>query len=108
MRKNIISEMKANMREGLPLRLVNSHGISQPQRKLLPCKCKWQTAVIGNELNARDKGHITDPFSCDDLNFNDLHREASNNQARPITQPNQWVKIAQQNHWCANLEQQLV
>jgi hypothetical protein len=29
---------------------------------LLPCKCKWQTVVIGNELNARDKGHITSPF----------------------------------------------
>ncbi len=71
--------MKANMREGLPLRLVNSHGISHPQRKLLPYKCKWQTAIIGNELNARDKGHITRPFSCDDLNLNDSHREVSNN-----------------------------
>ncbi len=90
--------MKANMREGLPLRLVNSNGISQPQRKLLPCKCKWQTAVIGNELNARDKGHITSPFSCDDLNLNDSHHEASNNEARAITQLSQWVKIAQQNH----------
>jgi hypothetical protein len=27
--------MKANMREGLSLRLVNSHGISQLQKKLL-------------------------------------------------------------------------
>jgi hypothetical protein len=33
MRKNVICEMKANMKEGLPLRLVNSHGISQTQRK---------------------------------------------------------------------------
>ncbi len=82
--KNIICEMKANMRKGLPLRLVNSHGISQVQRKLLPYKCKWQTAVIGNEFNARDKGHITGPFACDDLSLNDSHREASNNQARPI------------------------
>ncbi len=79
MRKNIIYEMKANMKEGLPLRLVNSHGISQLQRKLLPCKCKWQTAVIGNELNVRDKGHITGPFACDDLSFNDSHHETSNN-----------------------------
>ncbi len=79
--------MKANMRKGLPLRLVNSHGISQLQRKLFPCKCKWQTVVIGNELNARDKGHITNPFAYDDLSLNDLHREASNNQVRPITQP---------------------
>ncbi len=72
------------MKEGLPLRLVNSHGISQPQRKLLPCKCKWQAVVIGNEFNAWDKGHITSPFSCDDFNLNDSHREESNNQARPI------------------------
>ncbi len=100
--------MKANMRKGLPLRLVNSHGISQPQRKLLPCKCKWQIAVIGNELHVRDKGHITDPFACDDLSLNDSHHEASNNQARPITQPSRWVEIVQQHHWCANLEQQLV
>jgi hypothetical protein len=84
MQKNVICEMKANMREGLPLRLVNSHGISQPQRKLAPCKCKWQTVVIGNELNARDKGHITDPFAYDDLSLNDSHHEALNNQARPI------------------------
>ncbi len=77
--------MKSNMREGMPLKLVNSHGISQPQRKLLPCKCKWQTAIIGNELNVRDKGHIIDPFSCGDLNLNDSHHEASNNQAHPIT-----------------------
>ncbi len=76
--------MKANMREGLPLRLVNSHDISQPQRKLFPYKCKWQTVVIRNELNARDKGHITDPFACDDLSFNNLHHETSNNQMRPI------------------------
>ncbi len=108
MQKNIICEMKANMREGLPLRLINSHGISQPQRKLFPCKCKWQTAIIGNELNARDKGHITGPFACDDFNLNNLHRETSNNQVCPITQPSRWVKIVQQNHWCANLEQQLV
>ncbi len=94
MRKNVICEMKANMREGLPLRLVNSHGISQLQRKLLPCKCKWQTVIVENELNARDKGHITGPFACDDLHLNDSHREASNNQAHPIAQPNQWVEIA--------------
>ncbi len=100
--------MKANMREGLPLRLVNSHGISQPQRKLLPYKCKWQIDVIENELNARDKGHITGPFACDDLSFNDSHCEASNNQVCPIGQPNRWVEIAQQYHWCANLERQLV
>ncbi len=76
--------MKANMREGLPLRLVNSHRIGQPQRKLLPCKCKWQTVVIGNELNAWDKSHITSPFAYDDLSLNDSHREALNNQAHPI------------------------
>jgi hypothetical protein len=87
--------MKANMREGLPLRLVNSHGISQLQRKLLPCKCKWQTHVVGNELNAWDKGHITGPIACDDLSFNDSHREVSNNQACPIAQPSSWVEIAQ-------------
>jgi hypothetical protein len=85
--------MTANMREGPPLRLVNIHGISQLQRKLLPCKCKCQTDVIKNELNAQDKGHITGPFACDDFNLNDSHREASNNQACPITQPNQWVEI---------------
>jgi hypothetical protein len=61
---------------------------------LFPYKCKWQTVVIGNELNARDKGHITGPFAYDDLNLNDSHCEASNNQARPITQPSQWVEIA--------------
>ncbi len=72
------------MRKGLPLRLVNSHGISQLQKKLLPCKCKWQTVVIENELKARDKGHITRPFACDDLSLNNSHREASNNQACPI------------------------
>jgi hypothetical protein len=105
MRKNIVYEMKANMKEGLPLRLVNSHGISQPQRKLLPCKCKWQTDVIGNELNARDKGRIAGPFAYDDLNLNNSHCEVSNNQACPIIQPSQWVEIVQQNHWCANLEQ---
>jgi hypothetical protein len=80
--------MKASMKEGLPLRLVDSHGISQSQRKLLPYKCKWQTAVIGNELNTRDKGHITSPFACDYLNLNESHCETSNNQARPIAQPN--------------------
>jgi hypothetical protein len=32
----------------------------------------------------RDKGHITSPFAYDDLNFNDLHREVSNNQVHPI------------------------
>jgi hypothetical protein len=85
--------MKANMKEGLPLRLVNSQGISQPQRKLLPYKCKWQTIVIRNELNARDKGHIIDPFACDDLSLNNSHHEASNNQARPIAQPSRWVEI---------------
>ncbi len=58
--------MKANMKEGLPLRLVNSHDVSQLQRKLLPCKCKWQTIVIENELNAQDKGHIIGPFAYDD------------------------------------------
>jgi hypothetical protein len=56
------------------------------QRKLLPCKCKWQTSIIGNELNAQKKGHITDPFACDDLNLNDSHREVLN-QVRPIAQP---------------------
>ncbi len=86
--------MKTNMREGLPLRLVNSHGISEPQRKLLPCKCKWRTAIIENEFNARDIGHITGPFACDDLNLNNSHREASNNQVHPIAQPNRWVEIA--------------
>jgi hypothetical protein len=75
---------------------------------LLPYKCKWQTIVIGNELNARDKGHINEPFACDDLNLNDSHREASNNQTCPIAQPTRWVEITQQHHWCANLEQQLV
>jgi len=108
MRKNVICEMKANMRKGLPLRLVNSHGINQPQRKLLPCKCKWQTAVIRNELNARDKGHITGPFAYDDLSLNDSHHETLNNQARPIAQPSRWVEITQEYHWCANLEWQLV
>jgi hypothetical protein len=93
MQKNVICEMKANMRKGLPLRLINSHGISQLQRKLLPCKYKWQTTVIGNELNAWDKCHITGPFACDDFNFNDSHSEASNNQTRPIAQPNRWVDI---------------
>jgi hypothetical protein len=29
---------------------------------LLPYKCKWQTVVIENELNVRDKGHITGPL----------------------------------------------
>jgi hypothetical protein len=52
----------------------------------------------------QDKSHITGPFACDDLDFNDSHREASNNQTRPIAQPSQWVKIVQQHHWCANLE----
>ncbi len=85
--------MKANMKKGLPLRLVNCHGINQPQRKLLPYKCKWKTVVIRNELNARDKGHITGPFTCDDLSFNDSHHEALNNQARPIAQPSRWVEI---------------
>jgi hypothetical protein len=94
MQKNVICEMKVNMRKGLPLRLVNSYGISEPQRKLLPCKCKWQTVVIKNEFNAWDKGHITGPFACDDLNLNDSHREASNNQAHPIAQPSRWVEIA--------------
>ncbi len=98
MQKNIICEMKANMKEGLPLKLINSHGINQSQRKLLPCKCKWQTAVIGNELNARDKGHITGPFACDDLNLNNLHREMSNNHVRPIAQPRRWVEITHQHH----------
>ncbi len=84
MQKNVICEMKANMKEGLPLRLVNRHGISHAQRKLFPCKCKWQIIVIENELNVRDKGHITSPFAYDDLNFNDLHREVSNNQVHPI------------------------
>jgi hypothetical protein len=59
------------MRKDFPLRLVNSHGISQPQRKLFPCKCKWQTVVIGNELNSWDKGHITDPFACVILSHTD-------------------------------------
>jgi hypothetical protein len=54
--------------------------------------------IIGNELNARDKGHITGPFACDDLNLNDSHYEASNNQACPIAQFSQWVEIAQQHH----------
>ncbi len=71
--------MKANMKEGLPLRLIHSHGISELQRKLLPCKCKWRIVVIENEFNAQDKGHITGPFACDDLSFNDSHREMSNN-----------------------------
>jgi hypothetical protein len=31
--------------------------------------------------------HITSPFACDDLNLNDSHREATNNQAHPIAQP---------------------
>ncbi len=106
--KNVIYKMKANMKEGLPLKLVNSHGINQPQRKLLACKCKWQIVVIRNELNAQNKGHIIGPFAYDDLSFNDSHREASNNQACPIAQPNQWVKITQQHHWCTNLERQLV
>ncbi len=100
--------MKANMREGLPLRLVNSHGISWPQGKLLPCKCKWQTTIIKNELNAWDKSHITSPFAYDDLSFNDSHHEASNNQTHPIAQPSRWVEIAHEHHWCANLERQLV
>jgi len=86
MRKNVICEMKANMKKGLPLRLVNSHGISQSQRKLFPCKCKWKIVVIGNELNARDKGHIIDPFACYDLSFNDSHCETWNNQAHPFAQ----------------------
>ncbi len=90
--------MKANTREGLPLKLVDSHGINQSQRKLLPCKCKWQTDVVKNELNAWDKGHITGPFAYDDFNLNDSHREASNNQAHPIAQPSRWVKISQQHH----------
>ncbi len=71
--------MKANMKKSLPLRLINSHGINQPQKKLLPCKCKWQTIVIENEINAWVKGHITGPFAYDDLSLNNLHREASNN-----------------------------
>jgi hypothetical protein len=90
--------MKTNMKEGLPLRFVNSHSISQLQRKLFPCKCKWQTIVIENELNARNKGHIIGPFACDDFSLNDSHREVSNNQVRPIAQPNQWVEIAHQHH----------
>jgi hypothetical protein len=72
------------MRKGLPLRLVHSHGISQLQRKLLLYKCKWQTVDIGNELNVRDKGHITGSFACDDLSFNDSHCEVLNNQTHPI------------------------
>ncbi len=78
MQKNVTCEMKANMREGLPLKLVNNHGISHPQRKVIPCKCKWQTAVIENELNVRDKGHITSPFTYDDLSLNNSHHEAHN------------------------------
>jgi hypothetical protein len=46
---------------------------------LLPYKCKWQTVVIENELKARDKGHITSPFACDDFSLNYSHRETSNN-----------------------------
>ncbi len=76
--------MKANVKESLPMRLVNSHGISQSQRKLLPYKRKWQTTIIRNELNAQDKGHITGPFAYDDLNLNDSHFEMSNNQVCPI------------------------
>jgi hypothetical protein len=93
MPKNDICEMKANMKEGLHLKLVNNHGISQSQMKLLPYKCKWQTIVIENELNVRDKGHITNPFACDDLSLNDSHREASNNQACPIAQPTNGSKL---------------
>jgi hypothetical protein len=106
-RKNVICEMKANMRNGLRMRLVNSHGKSQPQRKLLPCKCKWQTVVIRNELNAWDKDHITGPFACDDLSLNGSHPEALNNQVRPIAQPSRWEKMHQY-HGCVNLERQLV
>jgi hypothetical protein len=49
----------------------------------------------------QDKGHIIGPFAYDDLNFNDSHREMSNNQACPIAQPNRWVEIAHHHHWCA-------
>jgi hypothetical protein len=54
--------MKANMKNGLPLRLVNSHGISQPQRKLLPCKCKWQTIVIEMNLMRGIKATLPTPL----------------------------------------------
>jgi hypothetical protein len=65
---------------------------------LLPCKFKWQTTYIENELNVRDKGHIIGPFAYDDVSLNDSHRETSNNQAHPIAQPNRWVEITQQHH----------
>lgn len=108
MGKDMLGQTQSNTSHGLPLGLVNGHRKSWLDWELTAPQLEGCVEVIGVKHNARQQDVVPSPWSCDHFSLYQSTVEAATPQAGAIGKAFHVVEIAQQHHWHAFFQEELM